>query len=1055
MTLTVREEGEITDPVGEWPMAARPLFVPSAAYQTLRRDLLRYVSEAVPGRSYLIAGHRGSGKTALVTRAIEDLRTEILRDSVKEKSEMPAGPAFTMQRPLLVKVHGPSLLAATLPGPAQVKPPAAAPAPPPGQPGDPPAPQNQGKQGGGGAGGGAEHGEPATGSAAEPPPTQAHVALVQITLALYRALSTEVAIGCGAHARECHRDLQGSGDDRELAAQMLLNLDAGPEPAALRRFWAYLQRLPGPHAVASGLLWPRQSDPTLAARRLSDQAYREIVALSTAAQAYRICAGTEKESLDGSGSLSRETKIDSSGNLSTILNRSGAVVAGSLAGGAAAIGQQDAGTAVGIGIAIWLLSSFVLSWSTTRKRTDSLSRSYTFIRERGASTLERDLPVVIRRIRDAGLAPVFVLDELDKLDKLEDAGGSGVSRKTIESIIKTLKHLITDHGFFCFLTDRDYFDDIERALRHEVYPTEHTYFSERLLVRYRPADLLAYLLKVIETDKPGEERENYARTVLALKMIQRSKLNFADVARELTRLASGGQRLALTADQVFARLDYRLAAAMQLAIDHILTTPLFEKRLEDEPGLSQLAVDALYYVSRAWEEGKPDVDVSPAALRAHLQGRMRQSPQQTSSIDQIELDFMKRQVDKLCGLLCDWDRLREAVQLRADVRGCRAEDIPPEDSSGLLTKNGTDRWRFLYDSDGEETAARAQPEVPELTAVAKAFASLLDRVGLQFDDLVGAGLVPGHFSWPVLKTGISRLESDRGGYDRAEFTRRLEELRSVLDRRGRTIGAAIMLVDLMRCSSRLPEADAPDVLKRLGRLVDFKNFGSALRKLSLGSGLTRGEPLTGDAAAIRRWADALVQDRDEKPAAAPIAADDAGMVERSWAEWLDRVEGHLRGAEPPSGPLAFPNLLLAAADRPPATWFRADLDRMTAAEWTLVVLGSMQGLSASPPWAMIAGLRALGFGLAGLSAARKWIEAKSPAAASADAGAILDRMIEGAEARPGGTLIVASSTNGALRWLPAARPMLIVAESTYVTYIAELDTLSDLLALETFIDEQG
>lgn len=1060
MTLSLNEQGEFPDPIGQWPVPARPRFVSSAAYTVLRRDLLRYVNEDIPGRSFLIAGHRGAGKTALVSRAVEDLRIELLRGSVKEEREGSA-PTFTMQRPLLVKVHGPSLLSSILPGRPVTEPACAAG----GADSETKGPKSGNSAATGAAGAAKDESNPADGKAkkdgageSEQATSQAHVALIHLTLALYRALAAEFSTGAAAHAREAHWDARGSGEHREAAAQLALELDGGPEPALLRRYWDLLRRMPGMAAHASGLLWPRAADETLAVRGLADQALREIVAIATAGQAYRICAGKESYSLSAAEAAVAESALTASGNVTEILNRIGALIAGSLAGGAAAVSTGSAPAAVGIGVAAWLAGSVSLSWSSSRSRKRSQTLAYSFIRDRSAGTLERDLPLVIRRVRQAGLAPVFVLDELDKLDKLGKSGEMGASRATIDSIIKTLKHLITDHGFFCFLTDRDYFDAIEQAVKDEVYPTEHTYFSERVLVQYRPADLLRYLLQIIVTDKVDDERENLACTVLALKIIQRSKLNLADAARELTQLASGGSELKITADQVFERLDYRLAAALQLAIDDVLASTGAHKRLEEEPEISQLLTDALYVLPRAWEDGATEIDLS--TLRAKLEERMRRAkpPAQGDQakdagprITDGQMAFLKLQVDRLCDLLCDWDRLREAIRTRTDIAGCRAEDIVPEDSSALLTKLGTDRWRFLFKVGGDETEPSGTLDKAELVSMTKAFWKLLKDSGLSFDDLVTAGVFPAHFREAIIESARDQLDMEEGGGDTPQLLRLLGELRSVLLRRGREIGAAILLVDIMRAAAGLPLEEAPAVLRRLARNVDFKRFAGVFRKLTLAPDLTSGKPLSGGSSDIREWADEFLERRTRRPDGPVELLRDEAARSKSWDEWLERTVAHLHDPTTQFGPPEFATLLFAAARQPPGDWFRANLAAMTVGEWSLIALRSLAEPGV-PPWVPLASLRVLGFGNPGLAALRQRLEPKERW--PIDVSFEVNRILRGVEERPPGVFAIAASAGGPTEWLPSLRPLLAVAAADYDAYLEQIELLAELGLFAKFVDEQ-
>jgi hypothetical protein len=57
--------------------------------------------------------------------------------------------------------------------------------------------------------------------------------------------------------------------------------------------------------------------------------------------------------------------------------------------------------------------------------------------------------VLLRRVKDAGFAPIFVLDELDKAEH---------AQTSLENFLKLAKHIVTDHAAFLFLTNRDYFE---------------------------------------------------------------------------------------------------------------------------------------------------------------------------------------------------------------------------------------------------------------------------------------------------------------------------------------------------------------------------------------------------------------------------------------------------------------------------------------------------------------------------------------------------------------------------------------------------------------------
>ena len=344
MTLRIRDKGSHAD---TWAGFARPwgateraketpVFAKSHAYSLLIRELNRYLQHQIRGRSFLISGHRGSGKTSLVLRAVQDLQN-------RQTGEL-------QQRPLLVKLHGPSLL-------------------------------NRVEEQEGQEQTDAEH----TGSK-ESEEGPALAVLVEITIALYRALSGEVA--------RCYRDvvfqkseLGNEEDLKELAGQLSLELDNAPGPALLREFWARVD------AMRSGVLWLRErwGDDTPRTGRvhwrspgdlfrrpypeqMNDQGVRELVAISTAAQAFQVVSGSitykavEKDDAQQEQSLKSESKPQ----IKEIANAFFGLFAGVLVGGTAFMNQAEphgilASTALGLITAF--ATGFTLTRSTTRKRS--------------------------------------------------------------------------------------------------------------------------------------------------------------------------------------------------------------------------------------------------------------------------------------------------------------------------------------------------------------------------------------------------------------------------------------------------------------------------------------------------------------------------------------------------------------------------------------------------------------------------------------------------------------------------------------------------------------
>src|SRR5579864_4118832 len=173
--------------------------IESDASRLLYQEMLSYCRGRINGRSFLIAGHRGAGKTTMVAGAY--LKT-------RKKAEIDR---LTM-RPLLVQLNGTTLLPSVKEGEAREL-----------QPGTRPWYESVGQPG----------------AVAQ---MEAQEALIQITLCLFRALAREVArefrrkavvhpVGGRSLSRSRLRDRL------ELAAQLEVELSECPDPLRLRFFW--------------------------------------------------------------------------------------------------------------------------------------------------------------------------------------------------------------------------------------------------------------------------------------------------------------------------------------------------------------------------------------------------------------------------------------------------------------------------------------------------------------------------------------------------------------------------------------------------------------------------------------------------------------------------------------------------------------------------------------------------------------------------------------------------------------------------------------------------
>jgi hypothetical protein len=378
----------------------------------------------------------------------------------------------------------------------------------------------------------------------------------------------------------------------------------------LRSYYKQLGR------VEAGVLWPHEIGTRMLQPGLDDQGIREIVALATAAQAFEVCSGevTDKESRKDTLSRDQSAETTVNSNLKDFANKALGLGAGVLVGIGAipALGVPGGAAA---GVATGALSTLTLNWTSKRSRKDERARDYTFIRRRDKETLERDLPLVIQRVREAGLAPVFVLDELDKLAD---------PKASIANLIRSLKHLTTDYGFFCFLTDRDYYDYVMHRVRKEAFPVEHSFFSHRMFILHQPSQILNYLSEITksETTGPGTPPvssalavdEVTARATFGLLILHRSKLNLIEILRKIAEECHADGRVRPSIGKLVSDPGYQFAATIQLVIGLLLRGSDLKERVENESRFMQRAVDALYMLSRAWEDEEQMVRLDRAAV---------------------------------------------------------------------------------------------------------------------------------------------------------------------------------------------------------------------------------------------------------------------------------------------------------------------------------------------------------------------------------------------------------------------------------------------------------
>jgi hypothetical protein len=600
VAIEIREGPE---PRSEAARTTPPLLVSCDAAEVLQHELRRYCNREINGRSFLIAGHRGAGKTTLV----ENAWLTLWRESEEGKTRL---------RPLFVQLHGPSLFKTAIhevPKAPTVDPKASDASGKPKTGSSAGAPPTAARSAGGAppSAAGQQAQTPAAGkpggsqpnpegSSAPPSPTsELQTVLEQITLALHRAVSQEFARDMWLGRRDPLPSPGPSGsaaqrggrprDADELAAQFEAELYQSPEASRLRLLYERA------NAIPHGVLRRRGWQPLLP-REQGAQGWRELVALTGICDAYRRLSAkveqSDQRTDEGQRQAKQEGGIDSA--KADLLTPLYALLAGGLAGVGTGAAAQSwfAGATTGLVAALGSALVFKTSWS--RSRSATRVRQQNIIFDLSPATLDRVLPIFVARLLEAGLAPIFVVDELDKVDDLDIK---------MREMVHHLKKLVAESTFFCFLADREYFEKMVRNRRQTAYAVEYTYFTHDLFVVFSPARLHAHLENVLQVQRaPASQRgqDDVDREVLPYVLLHRSRMHAIDLRRQLSRWRTEAGTVDVAPGEIVTDAKFRLDVLIQLAIEVTLDGDRFRERIANDPEMLRLAYDAMYYITRRW-----------------------------------------------------------------------------------------------------------------------------------------------------------------------------------------------------------------------------------------------------------------------------------------------------------------------------------------------------------------------------------------------------------------------------------------------------------------------
>jgi len=560
MSIHIRETADpLSRSVSETASQSAVAVAQSDASRILQQQLQRYCKGQLRGRSFLIAGHRGAGKTTMVADALGRMPKEDAAGRL-------------LMRPLPVFLHGPGLFGPSAEGKQAGSRAASA-----GADGQSRAVDGAGRAPGAGAGSG-----PGTGAGRGPGAGSGESAVdnrsIREDAGINNSDSTsgganndtnnERATGGvgngrrgndndaanidptngGAASRASNGNNGGNGVGaagvsntsgvgecgvsfaEEQAKLVLVQIILGLQRAVAKEYaLAYRRRMLRLGSTQKPMVRPTGADhhelaaqfemelfenPPAArlrefwvyadalengvlfdAPRVAGQGALELLALNGICNAHQRISGDMTEKTQQSRRGSSNQTANTA--VETKLGDVAKPIAALLGGSVAAAGTVAGGHSLGLSALVGVLTA--------------LAASVTFKRSSGwESKRERQLDMIF--------IPDLTLRTLDRvlptlLDRLCDAGLAPVLvidemdkvptlPQRIEGIIRYLKQLMADRVFSCFLTDRGYLEYLRINGRQEAYGRAYSYFSQPLLIAFQPVDLSNYLSELLTVSEP-------------------------------------------------------------------------------------------------------------------------------------------------------------------------------------------------------------------------------------------------------------------------------------------------------------------------------------------------------------------------------------------------------------------------------------------------------------------------------------------------------------------------------------------------------------------------
>jgi hypothetical protein len=903
-----------------------------AAYWRLKAALEKYCRGRSSGRSFVVSGNRGAGKTTMVLAVVQDLIEKADSESRDVRRTSTRQDRDVLCRPLLVKLSGPDIVRERMRPPVDGSPRSAS-----------------GNDGSNGANGHA--------TAAQQAPETENL-LRHLARALHLALAAEFS-------RRFEQVLprRATGEHAELLeawAQLTLELNEGAKVQTLRRFWELAR------SFRRGVLF---DDPVETDR----QGLCELMALDVSADAYRIAIGDVKRQVK---LALTEKGGEKEVPLSDELRKFAAPLTGIVGGAATGVGVFQMSGPAGLGttlgaVAAALLSMLVLTAALAPKRTRNDTETLDFSPDTSVGSLVWRLGRSIDLLFRAGLAPVFVIDELDKTPDTEHLG-SWIGKRAQE-----LKSLLTERAFFCFLTGREYAEKMHSDRLLKTYPPEYTQFSDYLFVNYLPSELHTFLRDLMQLhpvaipDAAAAQQEDRLDAILPFLVLFRAEMHPIDIRRQLNAMITDDDVVRTEAGPL-RNID-RIQLLYQLAAEYTLARDNIEPRVRDDPRFALLALDAVYYAARQWPLGA-ELDISEQAVTSYLNvRRMPETKGSATDLTKSELRLLQSCVFTVVELLQDPTRMRELLEedwfqqrmsgapgtARDPVVVARraaliADTLPSEATleSGPADAITLLHWRFDVHglpSASKDQLALARQALDEFAMLRQEVHEPLVRMfGAGIDWLEGASIFLAPIHWSHASEMRARLER---GTVTLEYPDMLTDALTLREYVG-VVVAALPAVCRLLALTRVLAAGGSHLVGALGaasstlQLYSLSNEESGRRITAAWSSLADtvdGASNLAMSTAIEGFGarlEALVAQAASLP-----KPSGPSMVEAYWALWRHRLAERLRGTVP--GPPSWPDIAWSLARNGARTLLDRGIEQRHASTWSTIAVSAITSQPAS------------------------------------------------------------------------------------------------------------